>query len=60
MKERSKNRVKKAVSKKACDFLNSLAYTSCSSYSFVGPYGQLSAVHHLITHLDKTYTYLED
>ncbi|MCB8562953.1 cyclic lactone autoinducer peptide, partial [Faecalibacillus intestinalis] len=38
MKERSKNRVKKAVSKKACDFLNSLAYTSCSSYSFVGPY----------------------
>ena len=38
MKERSKNRVKKAVSKKACDFLNSLAYTSCSSYSFLGPY----------------------
>ena len=38
MKERSKNRVKKAVSKKSCDFLNSLAYTSCSSYSFVGPY----------------------
>ena len=38
MKEHTKSRIKEAASKKACDILNSLAYASCSSYSFVGPY----------------------
>lgn len=38
MKEHTKSRIKEAASKKACDILNSLAYASCSSHSFVGPY----------------------
>ncbi len=37
-KDTSQNNLRKRISKSVCSFLNTLAYTACASYSFVGPY----------------------